>query len=141
MGTEILFSEIKRPKRQADKSPLSSIEIKNAWSYVSTPPHAARVKWVSLVTTVWCIFQLWMEKRAFELLRAAGNTSSSSSSSLARQPYVGPGLPQTLLPAEVSGYCFFRFRDKSLFQGGGVSPTPNPRLSWSADVFCQGCLP
>jgi hypothetical protein len=67
--------------------------------------------------------------------------SSSSSSSLARQPYVGPALPQKLLPAEVSGYCFFRFRDKSLFQGGVISPTPNPRLSWKADVFCQGCLP
>jgi hypothetical protein len=58
------------------------------------------------------------------------------SSSLARQPYVGPGLPQKLLPAEVIGYSFFRFRDKSLFQGGVVSPTP-----WRADVFCQGCLP
>jgi hypothetical protein len=65
----------------------------------------------------------------------------SSSSSLARQPYVGPGLPQMLLPAVVSGYCFFRFRDKSLFQGGVVCPTPNPRLSWRADVFSQGCLP
>jgi hypothetical protein len=64
----------------------------------------------------------------------------SSSSSLARQPHVGPGLPQKLLPAEVSGYCFFRFRDKSLFQVGVVSPTPNPRLSWRADVFYQGCL-
>jgi hypothetical protein len=65
----------------------------------------------------------------------------SSSSSLARQPYVGPGLPQMLLPAKVSSYCFFRFRDKSLFQGGVVSPTPNPRLSWRAYVLCQGCLP
>jgi hypothetical protein len=64
-----------------------------------------------------------------------------SSSSLARQPYVGPGLPQKLLPAEVSGYCFFRFGDKSLFQVGVVSPTPNPWLSWRADVFCQGSLP
>jgi hypothetical protein len=27
------------------------------------------------------------------------------------------------------------------FQGGVVSPTPNPRLSWRADVFCQDCLP
>jgi hypothetical protein len=43
---------------------------------------------------------------------------------LARQPYVGPGLPQKLLPTEVSGYCFFRFRDKSLFQVGVVSSTP-----------------
>jgi hypothetical protein len=29
----------------------------------------------------------------------------------------------------------------SLFQGGVISPTPNLRLSWRADVFCQGCLP
>jgi hypothetical protein len=59
------------------------------------------------------------------------------SSSLAQQPYVGSGLPQKLLLAKV----FFRFRDKSLFQGGVVSPTPNAWLSWRADVFCQGCLP
>jgi hypothetical protein len=64
-----------------------------------------------------------------------------STSPLARQPYVGPGLPQKLLPAEVPGCCFFRFRDKSIFQGGVVSPTSNPRLSWRADVFCHGCLP
>jgi hypothetical protein len=65
----------------------------------------------------------------------------SSSSSLARQPYVHPGLLQKLLPAEVSSYCFFRLRDKNLFQGGVVTTTPNPRLSWRANVFCQGCLP
>jgi hypothetical protein len=52
--------------------------------------------------------------------------NTSSSSSLACQPYVDPGLPQKLLPAKVSGYCFFRFCDKSLLQGGVVSPTPNP---------------
>jgi hypothetical protein len=62
-------------------------------------------------------------------------SSSSSSSSLARQPCVGPGLPQKLLPAKVSSYFFFRFRDKSLFQGGVVSPT----LSWRVSVFCQDC--
>jgi hypothetical protein len=55
--------------------------------------------------------------------------------------YVRPSLHQKLLPAKVSGYCFFRFRDKSLFQGGVISPTPNPPLSSRADVFCQGCLP
>jgi hypothetical protein len=67
----------------------------------------------------------------------AGSSSSSSSS---RQSYVGPGLLQKFLPAKVSGYCFFRFRDKS-FPGAVVSPTPNPRLYWTADVFSQGCLP
>jgi hypothetical protein len=69
------------------------------------------------------------------------SSSSPPPSSLARQPYVGPGLPQKLLPAEVPGYCFFKFRDKSIFQGGGFSPTPNPRLSCRANVFRQDCLP
>jgi hypothetical protein len=73
-------------------------------------------------------------------LSSSSSSSSPPTSSLARQSYVGPGLPQKLLPAEVPGYCFFRFRDKSLFQGGGFSPTPNPRLSCRADVFRQGRL-
>jgi hypothetical protein len=42
---------------------------------------------------------------------------------------MGLGIPQKLLPAKVSGYCFFRFHDVS-FHGGVVSPTPNPQLSW-----------
>jgi hypothetical protein len=29
---------IKRPGREADHSPPSSAEVKNAWSYTSTPP-------------------------------------------------------------------------------------------------------
>jgi hypothetical protein len=29
----------------------------------------------------------------------------------------------------------------NLFQGGVVSRTPNPRITWRADIFCQGCLP
>jgi hypothetical protein len=40
-----------------------------------------------------------------------------------------------------ASYCFFRFRDKGLFPGGVVSPTPNTRLSRRAYIFCQGCLP
>jgi hypothetical protein len=52
--------------------------------------------------------------------------SLSSSSSLARQPYVGPGLPQKLLPAEVSGYCFFIFRDNSISRVGLSAPRPTP---------------
>jgi hypothetical protein len=51
------------------------------------------------------------------------------SSSLARQPYVDPGLPQKLLPAEVSGYCFFRFRDKSLSRVGLSASRPSPGYS------------
>jgi hypothetical protein len=38
-------------------------------------------------------------------------TCTYISSSLARQPYVGPGLPRKLLPVEVTSYYFFRFRD------------------------------
>jgi hypothetical protein len=29
---------VKRPGREADHSPPSSAEVKNAWSYTSTPP-------------------------------------------------------------------------------------------------------
>jgi hypothetical protein len=64
-------------------------------------------------------------------LNRLGDDISSSSS---WQPYLGRGLPQKLLSAEVSGYCFFRFRDKSLFQGGVVSSTPNPQLSWRVSL-------
>jgi hypothetical protein len=31
---------IKQPRRQADHSPASSAEVKNAWSYTSTPQYA-----------------------------------------------------------------------------------------------------
>jgi hypothetical protein len=65
------------------------------------------------------LISLFLKERNFNFL-----SSFPSSSLLARQPYVGPGLPQKLLPAKVSGYCFFGFRDKSFFQGGVVSPTP-----------------
>jgi hypothetical protein len=38
MGTGALSPGIKRPGREADHSPPSSAEVKNAWSYISTPP-------------------------------------------------------------------------------------------------------
>jgi hypothetical protein len=60
------------------------------------------------------------------------------SSSLARQPYVDPGLPQKLLSAEVSGCCFFRFHDKSLFQGGVVSPMPIIEICSAYICLCLG---
>jgi hypothetical protein len=36
--TGALFLGIKQPGREADHSPPFSVEIKNAWSYISTPP-------------------------------------------------------------------------------------------------------
>jgi len=36
-GGGAFFSEIKRPDREADHPPPSSAEVKNAWSYTSTP--------------------------------------------------------------------------------------------------------
>jgi hypothetical protein len=35
---EAVFLKVKWPGREADHSPLSSAEVKNAWSYTSTPP-------------------------------------------------------------------------------------------------------
>jgi hypothetical protein len=33
-----LSLRVKRPEREADHSPPSNAEIKNAWNYTSTPP-------------------------------------------------------------------------------------------------------
>jgi len=33
-----LYLGVKRPGREADHSPPSSVEVKNAWSYIFTPP-------------------------------------------------------------------------------------------------------
>jgi hypothetical protein len=41
-----LFLEVKRPRREADHSPPSSAEVKNAWSYTSTPQY---------VFMAWCL--------------------------------------------------------------------------------------
>jgi hypothetical protein len=37
-----LSLRIKRPEREADYSPQSSVEIKNAWSYTSSHPLSSR---------------------------------------------------------------------------------------------------
>jgi hypothetical protein len=38
MGTRGYFHGMKRPGSEADHSPPSSAEVKNVWSYASTPP-------------------------------------------------------------------------------------------------------
>ena len=40
MGTEVLSPGIKRRGPETDRSPVSSSEVKNAWSYISSPPYA-----------------------------------------------------------------------------------------------------
>jgi hypothetical protein len=55
-----LFLGIKRPWREADHSPPSSAEVKNAWSYTYTPP---------------------TRLHGVVLSQSTGTTSSSSSSS------------------------------------------------------------
>jgi hypothetical protein len=38
MNTRDSFPGVKRPVNEADHSPPSSAEVKNAWNYTSTPP-------------------------------------------------------------------------------------------------------
>jgi hypothetical protein len=40
VGSAGSFPGLKRPKRRAVRSTPSSTEVKNEWSYTSTPPHA-----------------------------------------------------------------------------------------------------
>jgi hypothetical protein len=42
-----LSLEVKRPGREADHSPSSSVKVKNAWLYTSTPQYAFMV-WCSV---------------------------------------------------------------------------------------------
>jgi hypothetical protein len=37
LGPGALSLKIKRPEREADHSPVFSVEVKNAWSYTSIP--------------------------------------------------------------------------------------------------------
>jgi hypothetical protein len=54
MGTRDLYLGVKRPGREADHSPSSIAEVKNAWSYTSAPSYAF-MAWCSVkkeVTTL-----------------------------------------------------------------------------------------
>jgi hypothetical protein len=46
MGTRGSFRGVKRPGREADHSPPSSAEVRNAWSYTSSPQY---------VFMAWCL--------------------------------------------------------------------------------------
>jgi hypothetical protein len=46
MGTRVSFPVVKRPERETDHSPPSSVEVKNAWSYTSTSQY---------VFMAWCL--------------------------------------------------------------------------------------
>jgi hypothetical protein len=39
---DVLTPEVQRPGREADHSPSISAQVKNAWSYTSTPPRSLR---------------------------------------------------------------------------------------------------
>jgi hypothetical protein len=40
-GSEVSFLRVKRPRREADDSPVPSVEVKNTWVYTSTAPHTS----------------------------------------------------------------------------------------------------
>jgi hypothetical protein len=48
MDTGVPTLGVKRPKREANHSPPSRAEIKNGWSYTSTPPY---------VCIAWCLIK------------------------------------------------------------------------------------
>jgi hypothetical protein len=51
MGTRSSFPGVKRPGREADHSPPSNSEVKNAWSCTSAPQY---------VFMVWCLMKQWI---------------------------------------------------------------------------------
>jgi hypothetical protein len=57
----LFSSEVKRPGREADHSPPSSVEAKNAWNYTSTPPYVF-MTWYSITQYV---FVAWYLRGSF----------------------------------------------------------------------------
>jgi len=47
--------EVKRPERETDHSPTSSVEVKNPWSYTSTPQYV----FLALYLIKWYIVMEW----------------------------------------------------------------------------------
>jgi hypothetical protein len=45
------ISEVKLPKREADRTPTFNAELKNAWRFTSTPPHVFMLRCLSTRTT------------------------------------------------------------------------------------------
>jgi len=39
VGIGVFSPEVKRPRREVDHSPPSSVEVNNTWSYTSTPQY------------------------------------------------------------------------------------------------------
>jgi hypothetical protein len=66
MGTRGSFPVGERPRREADHAPPSSVEVKNAWSYTSTPPIRVLMKWCLAIKStgttlpVPLLYQLWI---------------------------------------------------------------------------------
>jgi len=76
--TGTLSLGVKRPGREGDHSPPSSAEIKNAWSYTSTPPYVFMVWYLvkhrdnftftfsllqSCINCAFQLFRLWKRRQ------------------------------------------------------------------------------
>jgi hypothetical protein len=61
------FSGVKRPEHEDNHSPLSRVEVKNAWSYTSTPPY---------VFMVWCLVKHKMRLMAWYLVYVCRRTDT-----------------------------------------------------------------
>jgi hypothetical protein len=77
---------VKRPGREADNSPPSSVEVKNAWSYTSTPQYVF-MAWCSVKPRDNFTFTLEREIGSWLFLRLEAKERSSYFS-----------LPNTVLP-------------------------------------------
>jgi hypothetical protein len=67
--------------------------------------------------------------------------TTSSSSSLARQLYVGPGLPQQLLPAKVIRLLLLQISWQECFPGWGCQPHAQPPAILEGRCFLSGLSP
>jgi hypothetical protein len=61
---KVCIPEVRRLGHEADHSPPSSAEVKNAWSYISTPPY---------VSMVWCLIKYRIVFMAWNVVKHRDN--------------------------------------------------------------------
>jgi hypothetical protein len=142
-----LTQSVKRPGREADHSPPSSAEVKNAWSDISTPPYDV---------TTWClvkpryVFMVWYFVKhrdnffpfstSTDAIQCTEQTSTALKGTTASHmiTYFLWNFNHTMLSNALQTHRMWRLSDGFEFQAGGRLPQVfrcfTHSLYWNPDI-------
>lgn len=64
--SEAPFPRVKQRKREADSSHPPSVEVKNAWSYISTPTHSS-TGYAALKSSTFSTYDITSQHKAYKI--------------------------------------------------------------------------